>query len=191
MKLTAANTILKSWPTRTQKFTGTVRPGYWVKVRPSRSGPQLRQAGCLALKTQPDGAYAYVGDAGAWVDLIAIEVCGTVQNLHDKRSRYMATTSARLLQFKDLWLASKLPKTKGRGWESFGTLLHNPGAIAIPVRFLRVLYVIPDSILEIWSQNHIPGGHEYFIKDSSFPNFWPSPLGQQFLGQLVMENHFY
>ncbi len=191
MDLSTANKILDTWPSRTQKFTGQFRPGYWIKVRPSKSGPQLRHVGCTAHKTQPDGAFAYIGDSGEWADLIAVEVCASPQNLHDKRSRYMATNAARVLQFKKAWFDSKLIKTSSTAWESFGTLSSNPGDVAVPVRFLRVLYVIPDDLLVTWAPNHIPGGHEFFVKDSSFHNFWTSPSGQRFLAQLVMEKHFY
>ena len=68
--------------------------GVWLRARPGpvqeTEAPALKIPGASRMRTFPDGLWLWFGgnSADPFVDLFAIEICGSLQNLLDKRSRY-------------------------------------------------------------------------------------------------------
>lgn len=58
--------------------------GAWLRAQPpdtaNRPGPRLRAPGAALFTTQPDGLWVWFGPEAKFADVLAIEVCGTVQN---------------------------------------------------------------------------------------------------------------
>lgn len=110
----------------------------------------------MEFRTQPDGLWFTLGllrgDEHAkaeFGDCVAIESCGNVQNLHDKRARYAARTTSLLLVVQQGWLDREVV-LRGRGGtrrprrEILGGQLPSSGDVLLPVRHLRLLYALPD-----------------------------------------------
>ena len=64
------------------------------------------------------------------------------------------------------------------------------GNVRIPVRFLRALFVIPDGKYRDWLNNHVPAGHEFFMKHNSLKS-GTGQIAQKFLGGMSFQAHFY
>lgn len=86
-----AKGILLQWPTQpTNWFPDGQR---WLRAQPTdggRTGPRLLRPGLAETspKTQPDGLwFALLQGQALSASIFVVEVCGTAQNLHDKRSR--------------------------------------------------------------------------------------------------------
>jgi len=63
-------------------------------------------------------------------------------------------------------------------------------SIRIPVRNLRVLYVIPNTEYLNWMSNHVPSGYEFFMKHSSLKSY-NAPKVQEFLRRMSVRSQFY
>jgi hypothetical protein len=157
---------------------------YWLKAQPPTTGekcasPSLIPVGANAFTTRPDGAWITLGiergDATKpeFVDCIVFEISLTQQNLSDKRSRYAARTGALMLDLDKRWLDG-LVTGPGRGGplrarrELLGGVLPNEEVLRLPVRYLRVLYALPDRhdrrTLYEQAKRHIPlEAHEFVI----------------------------
>lgn len=169
-----AKTILLGWPTRTTIWPTPGGVGYWLRGQPTVSGsapgPRITAAGATMFKTQPDALWAYFS-SDAFCDLVAIEVCGSIQNLNDKRSRYVDSGHSVLLACHLDWLKAEIGLTNGGKrprWKASGTIPHEPTKdLQFPVRYMRVLYSLPNDLYDQWCPNHIPSGHEFFCRHSS------------------------
>ncbi len=131
------------------------------------------------------------------VDVIAIEVCGTMQNLNDKRSRYISTGAGLVLVVPAAWFGRPIRlqhggmRPRGEATECLnGVTLPTKGSVSIPVRFLRALFVIPDDEYKDWMGNHVPSGHEFFMKHNSLKS-GTGQVAQGFLGGMSFQAHFY
>src|SRR5579884_3671734 len=66
----------------------------WLRGRPAplsdAYNPFLKVPGCERLRTLPDGLWLRFGGSAVepFVDVVAIEACGSLANLLDKRSRF-------------------------------------------------------------------------------------------------------
>lgn len=164
---TEANDWLRNvWPVQTRLWSLRGEP-QWIRARPAPPGfprglPIVRIAGSRQ-NTQPDGLYLRFGarrnrngedyidpsDTG-FVDMIAIEACGSIQNFNDKRSRYCPSTYSRTVYVPAKWLLRKIPG-KGGGqvpiWRATGIFEDEPACdLYLPIRHLRVLYAIADNL---------------------------------------------
>ena len=86
--------LLKKWPTRTKHWPPLGGRGYWLRGQPREgkmAGPKLASPGMKLFATQPDGLWIHFQGVAS-CDVVVIEVCGTAQNLNDKRSRYFPST---------------------------------------------------------------------------------------------------
>lgn len=193
-----AKDLLLKWPTRTKKLWSTPNnQGYWIQAQPKPYGenyatPTIRVPGASLFTTQPDGLWVYIKD-DEFADIVAIEVCGSSQNLNDKRSRYSAAVRSLVLHCPHAWLhavtpiqgAPNLPR-----WRSCRTIKNSPSCeVTLPVRFLRVLYALPNTVYREWTSHNVPGGHEYFCRHSSLDSY-SSPTTQAFLKQMSFAGHF-
>lgn len=193
-----AKDILRRWPRRGDKlWASPTGSGFWMRAQPRDLGeagptPTIRLPGATLFKTQPDGMWVFV-DSAHFADVVCIEVCGTNQNLNDKRSRYSAAVRSLVLHLPLKWLLAEVA-IQGRGtktrWEAMRTLPHKPVADAVvPIRYARVLYALPNSLYLDWSREGVAGGHEYFCRHSSLDSYSSQKM-QEFLRRLSTASHF-
>ena len=189
------------WPVRTQHWGVAKDTEYWIRCRPQdsegdqRPYPMLSLPGAKLFKTQPDGMWVYFRGADC-ADVLAIEVCGSMQNLNDKRARYLSTGTGLMLNVPAKWFLQSTT-VAGRGqkprWEATGCFGSKQPAVdedlSMPVRFLRTLFVIPDKEYAAWMKNHVPAGHEFFMKHNSLKT-GTSQSTQRFLAGMSFQAHF-
>lgn len=198
-----AKTILRNskfWPTCTSKWGVAKNGENWIRCRPGNAVtdrkplPILRSPGAKRFKTQPDGMWAYFRSS-EFVDILAVEVCGSIQNLNDKRSRYVSFGTSLLVEVPARWLHRDIVRQNGGQmprYKACGTFDAAPpasGNLDIPVRFLRVLFVIPDAVYAEWMANCVPAGHEFFMKHQSLTTA-TSQDTQEFLARMSFQAHF-
>ena len=80
-------------------------------------------------------------------------------------------------------------KRRYRAAGSFGT---NPQSdrYSIPIRLLRVLYALPNTIYEKWGREHVPTGYEYFCPHSSLGSYGSQKM-VDFLKRMSLASSFY
>lgn len=152
--------------------------------------------GANAFSTQPDGLWVFLWPEGPFADVVAIEVCGGVVNPNDKRSRYMPSTTAQQLHCTKRWLLSEVPWRSGSRlarWQATGTWGDSQPPSedwVFPIRFLRVIYFVPDAEYSSVAANLIPHGHEFYSRHSSLntPN---APQFRRFLRRATLGAHYY
>jgi hypothetical protein len=195
-----AKNILLSWPKRSADlWPPPGGSGFWVQGQPrseSEPGPTLSAPGATMFRTQPDGMWAFFHDWRS-CDVVVVEVCGTAQNLNDKRSRYIPASHSLVLTFSPNWLREEIP-APGRGriprWKAAGTL-KSPGKgrtdnYVAAVRHLRVLYALPNDLYHKWCSEHVPTGYEFYCPHSSLGSYTSQKM-QRFLRQLSIAAQFY
>lgn len=186
--------LLTRWPNRTRVWPSK---GHWIRAQPKdgiRPGPKIFTPGAELFSTQPDGLWVHFNGTRS-CDLVAVEVCGKVQNLYDKRSRYIPASHSIVLEASRAWLNEKIDVQGGgrkERWRAAGSLRRTiRGKRArIPVRYLRVLYVLPTGLYGTWCAEHPPTGYEFFCPHSSLDSF-NSQRMQAFLRQMSLASHFY
>jgi hypothetical protein len=199
-----AKKLLLSWPShsgdvvRSDVWPTPHGAGAWLRAQPrdatSKAGPRLRSPGATLFSTQPDGLWVWFGSGALFVDVLAIEVCGTVQNLNDKRSRYGPTTTSLLLGTPKQWLEREVA-TRGRGARRSRLALAGleevnlTEELLVPVRWVQVLYALPDDIFKTWTAEQIPGPHEYFCRHGSMGSY-SSQTMQRLLARMTLRSHF-
>lgn len=137
--------------------------GPWLRAQPRDGrtvGPRFRRPGSLdfTARTQPDGLYLSffrpADEASAVaVSAFVIEVCGSGQNLADKRSRFAPAHAALLVEVEHEWLLDRVV-VQGGGeqprWKLSRAFDEEPKSVlqrrplVLPVRTLRVLYALPN-----------------------------------------------
>lgn len=178
------------WPVQTRLWSRDGEPR-WIRARPAPEHfppglPTVRIAGSCQ-NTQPDGLYLRFGAqqnadgmgyadpvATGFVDVIAIEACGSVPNFNDKRSRYCPGTYAHTVSVPANWLVREIP-TRGRGhipiWRAAGIFDEQPNLdLYLPVRHLRVLYAIADHHWESVSC-YVLNAHEFLFRHSQLGQY--------------------
>jgi hypothetical protein len=190
-----AKDVLLSWPNRTKLWPPPSGKGYWIRGQPTNgvtAGPRIASPGARLFRTQPDGLWVYINDPTS-CDVVAVEVCGTVQNLNDKRSRYIPASHSLVLSCSLAWIEQEIAVQKGgkrSRWKAAGTFARKPTAdLSLPVRHLRVLYGIPNAIYHKWCRDHTPTGYEFFCPHSSLQTYNSSPM-QAFLRQMSSAAQF-
>lgn len=187
--------LLLHWPTRTKLWPPPEGRGFWVRCQPKdggQPGPRLSSPGAQLFTTQPDGLWAHFKEETS-CDLVAIEVCGTVQNLNDKRSRYIPASHSLVLSCSAAWLMEEIPVQKAGKqprWKASASFSSEPPSdLRIPVRHLRVLYGIPNALYDKWCREHSPTGYEFFSSHSSLATY-NSQAMQNFLRRMSSASQF-
>ncbi len=199
MKLTdgSAKKVLLEWPERTKKlWKPPAGKGYWLRASPTKgmaAYPHLSSPGATAFRTNPDGLYVYF-HGFKFCDVVCIESCGTSQNLHDKRSRYTLASHSLLLICTGPWLLEQIVVQKSGAiprWEAARSFPRKPQNrnLETPVRHLRVLYTLEDSLYAKWKVNHVPTGYEYYCRHSSLSTHTNQRTRRFFQG-MSLESHF-
>jgi hypothetical protein len=190
-----AKEILLNWPTRTKLWPPPKGHGFWIRGQPrdlTRPGPCLSSPGAKLFGTQPDGLWAHFNGAMS-CDVVAVEVCGTIQNLNDKRSRYIPASHSLVLKCRSAWLKEEIPIQKGgqrARWQASASFDAEPSEdLSVPVRHLRVLYGLPNGIYHKWCSDHSPTGYEFFCPHSSLATYNSPPM-QRFLRQMSSASQF-
>lgn len=163
---------LQCWP---QSPPGAVSPNtpsdHWLRGRPGAisesSHPFLKFPGSSRLRTLPDGLWLHFGGTAGepFVDIFAIEACGSLQNLLDKRSRFAPSTHSLLAVCPLPWLLApaSASETTPR-WQLTGVLRRLPvGPLILPVRDVRVMYGLKQRHYDGFMKTQIPHPHEYFV----------------------------
>jgi len=190
-----AKKILLGWPGRTKLWPPPAATGYWLRGQPQNgkaAGPKLSAPGAKLFRTQPDGLWVHFRDQHC--DAVVLEVCGSVQNLNDKRSRYIPASHSIVLDCSVAWMREEITVQKSGKvprWKAAVSLAQEPvGDLLLPVRHLRVLYALPNKIYKQWIPEHTPTGYEFFCAHSSLGSFTSGKM-QTFLRQMSMVSHFY
>ena len=123
-----------------------------------------------------------------------MEVYGTIQNLNDKRSRYILSNHSLVLSVSASWLNQTIP-VQGGGqrarWESTGTLTEAPVTdLVLPVRHLRVLSALPNTLYHVWCSEHTPTDYVLFPPHSSLSTYHSQSF-QEFLKRMSIASQFY
>jgi hypothetical protein len=162
---------LKTWPQRPPGL-GDRGKGHnaWLRGRPADldlHNPFLKLPGSNRLRTLPDGLWLNFGGTPVepFVDILAVEACGSLPNLLDKRSRFAPSTHSLLAVCPVPWLLA--PVTFGESlarWQATGLLQAEPiSPLILPVRDIRVLYGLKPRHYRGFSESQVPHPHEYFV----------------------------
>jgi hypothetical protein len=161
---------LKQWPQRPPGVKAAA-PGRdsWLRGRPSDDvgyHPFLKLPGSTRWRTLPDGLWLNFGGTpdDPYVDIFAIEACGSLQNLLDKRSRFAPSTHSLLAVCPVQWLLSPVmagdPTPR---WRVTGVLRQEPTVpFVLPVRDMHVLYGLKQKHYQGFARHQLPHAHEYF-----------------------------
>jgi hypothetical protein len=190
-----AKQVLLKWRTRTKLWPPPEGRGFWIRGQPkdgNRPGPRLSSPGARLFGTQPDGLWVHFKETTS-CDVVAVEVCGTIQNLNDKRSRYIPASHSLILTCTAAWLKEEIPVQKSGKrprWQACASFKTEPSEdVSVPVRHLRVLYGIPNDLYQKWCREHTPTGYEFFCPHSSLATYNSPPM-QRFLRQMSSASHF-
>lgn len=175
--------------------------GVWLKARPGPAlesdAPSIKIPGAARMRTFPDGLWLWFGGtmADPYVDIFAIEVCGSLQNLLDKRSRYTPSLHSLLISCPAVWLKRGVAEHDDTPrWQTIGLFDHEPDApIALPVRDMRVLYALKPKHFTEFAAHNIAHAHELFapidiLVDESG---WQAPALRQFLFHAARRANFW
>lgn len=163
---------LKTWP---QRPPGVAPRNFgrdiWLRGRPGDMStayqPYLKLPGSNRLRTLPDGLWLNFGGTPAdpFVDILAVEACGSLPNLLDKRSRFAPSTQSLLAVCPVPWLLSPAVMDDDTPrWRMTGVVKREPtGPLILPVRDMRVLYGLKTRHYEGFASSLVPHPHEYFV----------------------------
>jgi hypothetical protein len=163
---------LREWPQRPPGLGGAARgAGRWLRGRPAEikgsAHPFLKLPGSDRLRTLPDGLWLNFGGTAQepYVDIFAIEACGTLPNMLDKRARFAPSTNSLLAVCPVPWLLGGTSTTDPTPrWRGTGVLRAEPTQpLVLPVRDIRVMYALKARHYNGLLQSHVPLPHEYFV----------------------------
>jgi hypothetical protein len=197
-----AKAALRKWPLRPREEWGWAVGtgcGPWVRVLPVHGNTKKNRrveflvVGMDTAATQPDGLWISVGPKAEFVDVVAVEHCGTRQNFYDKRSRYMATLYSRVLAVGKGWYQVQVP-VQGGGSKTMRSLCQQfprrmTGAERIPIRHVRVLYALHPKDYDTFHSTPF-GPHEFFCPHYALTQR-TSPMLRDFVKRLSTDVHWY
>jgi hypothetical protein len=163
---------LREWPQRPPGLRPAAqRRDSWLRARPSEvtgsSYPFLKLPGSQRLRTLPDGLWLYFGGTPLepFVDIFAIEACGSLPNMLDKRARFAPSTNSLLAVGPMPWLLGPTSRTDATPrWQTTGVFRAEPvQPLIAPVRDIRVLFALKQRHYNGLQQSHVPHAHEYFV----------------------------
>jgi hypothetical protein len=194
-----AKRILLRWPTQIKEvWPPPGGNGAWIRAQPigdddKAPGPRIIAPGSKLFYTQPDGLWVHFNGVES-CDVIAVESCGTSQNLNDKRARYMPSTHSLVLSVTRRWVEEEVSGGRGPGSSSRRELAGTmPDSVEnlfnVPIRNIRVLYALPNELYVKWVPEHPPSGSEFFIPHSSLDTY-NAPDTQTFLRGMSVATQF-
>jgi hypothetical protein len=169
-----AREMLQKWPER-PPWLWCAQSGSngWFRARPkaknsTAKAPSISFPRAAKFHTWPDGLWLNLGIRGV-VDVFSIEVCGTIQNLHDKRSRYSVIGGSLTVSCSREWLLEEFRTQDGKPLARYEDLELTRKVSSdwhLPIRYLRVLYALPDDRIQDWQDNIVAASHEYYCGHS-------------------------
>lgn len=161
---------LRKWPQQPPGLRIGERDA-WLRGRPAdrerTTHPYLKLPGSSRYRTLPDGLWLNFGGTmiEPFVDIFAIEACGTMTNLLDKRSRFAPSTQSLLAVCPAAWLLAPVDQDDPTPrWEATGLLRAQPVTdFILPIRDIRVIYGLRDQHYRGFLQSQVPHPHEYFV----------------------------
>lgn len=190
--------MLANWPQRTRMWSTPSGKGYWLKARPKAdraSCPVLHLPGTNEFSSEPDGVFVFLQPC-RFADVMCIEVCNTLQNLHDKRSRFMPSVTSSILRCRRGWLTEEIRVQNGGSqprWRAAGTFPRSmppTSDIELPVRHLRVLFALPDAEYGKCVGARIGAPHEFFCAQRVLGNYTSQPV-QRFLRRMSIAAQYF
>lgn len=171
-------TRLEQWPQRPPGLPSRPSSDAWLRGRPTETLcgalPFLKFPGSDRLRTLPDGLWLNFGGTPAepFVDIFAVEACGSMQNLLDKRSRFAPSTQSLMAVCPVEWLLGAITFSDPTPrWNVTGVLLAPPTTpLVLPVRDIRVLYGLKAHHYEGFVESQLPHPHEYFVPMDALTN---------------------
>ena len=163
---------LRQWPQRPPGLVASRgRPQSWLRGRPAETTgscyPFLKLPGSERLRTLPDGLWLNFGGTPLepYVDIFAIEACGNLANMLDKRARFAPSTNSLLAVCPMPWLLGPTTTSDPTPrWRSTGVLRAEPvHPLILPVRDIRVMYALKQRHYDGLRECHVPQAHEYFV----------------------------
>jgi hypothetical protein len=194
---------LRSWPQHPPGLADNDMGarGAWLRARPGSfnelSQPYLKMPGSNHLKTMPDGLWLCFGgtEKDPFVDIFAIEACGSFQNLLDKRSRFSPSMHSLLAVCPIDWLLGAVSPTNDMSrWCYTGLLRNEPQApLTLPVRDVRVMYTLRPRHYECFSACQVPHAHEFFAPVGALigPEGWQHPMLRAFIARTSPRANFW
>ncbi|MDE8346727.1 MAG: hypothetical protein POH28_11230 [Acidocella sp.] len=194
---------LRSWP---QQPPGLADPAKgarraWMKARPGMADefdhPFLKMPGSNRLRTVPDGLWLCFGgvERDPYVDIFAIEACGSFQNLLDKRSRFAPSMHSLLAVCPLEWLRGTVSSANSmQRWRYTGLLPNEPTMpLTLPVRDIRVMYALRSRHYEVFSSSHVPHAHEFFAPINALigAEGWQHPQLRSFIARTSARANFW
>jgi len=163
---------LRKWPQRPPGLgQADASRGRWLRGRPSDDSsdcfPFLKFPGSNRLRTLPDGLWLHFGGSATepYVDIFAIEACGSLPNLLDKRFRFAPSTQSLLAVSPVPWLLGPTDADDPTPrWLRTGVLREAPALpLVAPVRDIRVMYALRPGQYRSFAETQVPLPHEYFV----------------------------
>lgn len=162
---------LREWPQRPPGIAKTAGRDGWLRGRPREADgdnfPFLKLPGSDRLRTLPDGLWMNFGGNrnDAYVDIFAIEACGSLTNLLDKRSRFAPSTHSMLAVCPVPWLLRPVMQNDPTPrWKMTGVIDAEPThPLVVPVRDIKVMYALKTRLYKGFAQSQVPHPHEYFV----------------------------
>ncbi len=194
---------LRSWPQRPPGLMDYEMgaTGAWLRARPGAEydidDPYLKKPGAKLMRTIPDGLWLRFGgtERDGFVDIFAIEACGSFQNLLDKRSRFAPSMHSLLAICPVPWLVAPVSAVNLMPrWRYTGLLRAAPNArLALPVRDIRVMYALPPRHFQRFSASQVPHAHEFFAPINALisPESWQHPALQAFIARTSTRANFW
>jgi hypothetical protein len=194
---------LRSWPQHPPGLADhdMGASGCWMRARPGTvddlDNPYLKMPGSNRLKTVPDGLWLCFGgtEKDPYVDLFAIEACGSFQNLLDKRSRFAPSMHSWLAICPLEWLSAPVSLLNPMPrWRYSGLLREAPrGQLALPVRDIRVMYALRPRQYQYFASSQIPHAHEFFAPMPALigPDGWQHPNMRNFIARTSPRANFW
>ena len=194
---------LRTWPNHppglADKDMGA--RGAWLRARPGpllqMEDPYLKHPGSNRMRTVPDGLWLCFGgtERDPYVDIFAIEACGTFPNLLDKRSRFAPSMHSMLAVCPLNWLKHAVSDFNNMPrWRYTGLLREEPAtALTLPVRDIRVMYALRPRHYEGFAASQIPHAHEFFAPITALitPQSWQHPNLRAFIARTSPRANFW
>lgn len=194
-----AKQILLQWPSASPGFFGGSNPQPWIQAQPKNpnrraTAPYLSLAGSSQLVTRPDGMWLRMYPTEQCADVVVVEVCGSLQNFFDKRSRFSPSTNSLVIHVLLAWLREAIgtaPNARQSRWQKSGAFSSQPqNNLILSVRTMSVLFALKQGDYNIVKSHGLAAGHEFFVRHSSLTGH-TAPLFRSFLARIAQENRFY
>jgi hypothetical protein len=192
---------LRAWPNDPPGLEHDLGPGVWMKARPGEGDdiyyPKLKLPGSDRLRTIPDALWLRFGghERDPFVDIFVIEVCGSYSNMLDKRSRFAPSMHSLLAYCPLSWLLAPHGRDDDTPrWQCTKLLAREPiQNLVLPVRDIRVMYVLPNKLYEGFETSQVPHAHEFFMPVSALlaPASWQEPSIRALIARTSIRANFW